>query len=259
MMYQKMLEESFRVQAQIKMIQEQLKTFPEGKLICAINGTGDKWYRSDGHKSTYLPKQERELAKKLAHKKYLSLQLKHLLQEKSAIDFYLRHHNVEAYQEEQTFLNSPKYKQLLEPVFVSLESELQEWSCAPYEKNNKYIENLVHKTYSGNLVRSKSEALIDMVLFKNNIPFRYECLLQLGEAYVYPDFTIRHPRTGETFYWEHFGMMDNSNYCQKACSKIQLYSSYGIYPTIQLITTYETKQHPLSTDVIRKIVEHYFL
>ena len=87
MIYQKMLDESSRIQAQIKSLKEQLKKFPEGKLICAANGNGCKWYRSDGHKSVYLPKKERELAKQLAHKKYLSLQLEHLLQEKSAIDF----------------------------------------------------------------------------------------------------------------------------------------------------------------------------
>lgn len=259
MIYQKMLDESSRIQAQIKSLKEQLKKFPEGKLICAANGNGCKWYRSDGHKSVYLPKKERELAKQLAHKKYLSLQLEHLLQEKSAIDFYLRHHNVEAYQEEQLFLNSPKYKSLLEPVFIPLDQELQTWSNASYEKNDKYQENLVHKTYSGNFVRSKSEALIDMVLYKSKIPFRYECLLQLGDTFLYPDFTIRHPRTGQVYYWEHFGMMDNANYCQKAYSKLQLYSLHGIYPTIQLITTYETKDNPLSTEMIRKIIEFYFL
>ena len=57
---------------------------------------------------------------------------------------------------------------------------------APYEKCNNHPENLKIQSYSGNLVRSKSEMLIDMFLFKNCIPFRYESLLQLDEINMYP-------------------------------------------------------------------------
>lgn len=42
-------------------------------------------------------------------------------------------------------------------------------------------------------------------------------------------------------------------------SKIQKYASCGIVPGIHLITTYETKEHPLSTEIIEKIIKHYFL
>ena len=78
----------------------------------------------------------------------------------------------------------------------------------PYEKNPKYPEHLIHKTVSGIYVRSKSESMIALQLYTEKIPFRYECALQLGETTLYPDFTILHPKTGEIFYWEHFGMMD---------------------------------------------------
>lgn len=98
-----------------------------------------------------------------------------------------------------------------------------------------------------------------MFLYKYKIPFRYECILQLDDIFIFPDFTIRHPETGEVFYWEHFGMMDNPNYSKKVLSKLQLYISNGIIPSIQLITTYETKENPLSSEVVEKIVEHYFL
>jgi len=60
--------------------------------------------------------------------------------------------------------------------------------------------------------RYKSEVFIDMALFTNNIPFRYECALELGHSTLYPDFTIRHPKTGEICYWEHFGLMDDPSY-----------------------------------------------
>ena len=55
---------------------------PEGKLICC----GNKFYRSDGHKKTYIKKKDKVLAEKLAVKKYLSALLEDLEKEKSATE-----------------------------------------------------------------------------------------------------------------------------------------------------------------------------
>ena len=43
----------------------------------------------------------------------------------------------------------------------------------------------MHKGSSGNYVRSKSESMIDMVLYIHKIPFRYECALILGETTLF--------------------------------------------------------------------------
>lgn len=101
--------------------------------------------------------------------------------------------------------------------------------------------------------------MIDLLLYTNRIPFRYECALHLGKVTLYPDFTILHPHNKNLFYWEHFGLMDDSSYCQTVSSKLFTYSSHGIIPSIHLITTYETQQNPLSIDTIQKIIDHYFL
>ncbi len=254
-----MLINSEKLEKEIKAIQLKLKDFPEGKFICAVNGANYKWYRSDGHKSVYIPKSERALAEQLAHKKYLELQLKNMQQEKHAIDSYLKLSNPNANQTELDFFTSPKYQDLLTHISSPLSMELQEWMNSPYEKNKKYQENLIYKAASGNMVRSKSERLIDMILSRRKIPFRYEFLLQLGELFLYPDFTIRHPRTGKVYYWEHFGLMDNPDYAEKSSLKIRTYISNGIIPSIQLITTYETKESPLSIEMVEEIVRYHFL
>lgn len=177
--------------------------------------------------------------------------------ERNALGFYLRHHSPTG--KSELLLTKPsEYEKLLNPFFVPLSKELSDWMHAPYERNMLHQESLLYKASSGNMVRSKSEMLIDMCLHTHNIPFRYECALQLGDSTLYPDFTLRHPHTGQYFYWEHFGMMDNLTYAENACSKLRLYSSYGIIPSIQLITTYETKECPLSTELIEKIIEYYF-
>lgn len=96
-------------------------------------------------------------------------------------------------------------------------------------------------------------------LHMNKIPYRYEAALKLGNIMYYPDFTIRHPKTGEIFYWEHFGMMDKKEYAKNAYSKLEVYHRYGIIPGVNLIMTFETKDHPLGMDEVAEIVKRYFL
>lgn len=243
---------------QISSIKEQLKLLPPGKLVCSQNGEYQKWYQSDGHKKIYIPKANKQLAEQLARKKYLSLLLEDLKNEKKAIQFYLRHSSFHG-KCERLLTDDSEYKNLLTPYFSPLSEELSTWSKTEYESNPNYQEQLVHKGSSGIFVRSKSESMIDMVLYIHKIPFRYECALTLGETTLYPDFTIRHPKTGEIFYWEHFGLMDNPTYSKNAYAKLQLYTNHGIIPSIHLITTYETKEHPLTAENIEKIVKNYFL
>lgn len=254
-----MIAEHKRLEEKISLLQTQLKSYPDGKLICVRNGSHIKWFHSDGHTQTYIPKKNRAYAEQLATKKYLATLLEQFQHEKTAIEYYLRHHNTSSSAPELLLQDSSGYKELLSPYFQSPSQELLNWMNSHFEKNPLYPELLIHKTVSGNLVRSKSEAIIDMSLYMHKIPFRYECALSLGEITLYPDFTLRHPHTGEYFYWEHFGLMDDDSYSKNACSKLQLYASHGIIPSIQLITTYETKEHPLTSDTIEKIIEQYFL
>ena len=189
----------------------------------------------------------------------LQARLKELLQEQRAIDFYLRHHNSDAGYAEHLLSENSLYSELLSPYFTPESQELQKWMAQPYESNPAYPEQRIHKTSAGIFVRSKSEALIAMLLYMNKIPFRYECALSLGNVTVFPDFTIRHPHTGQFFYWEHFGMMDSSVYAKNAFSKLQLYTEHGIVQSIQLLTTYETKEHPLDSAAAENLIKSYFL
>ena len=258
MLYNLILKEYQKLQIKIRSLEEQLKSFPSGKLICCHQKNRCKWYQSDGHKKTYIPKSNRTFAEQLAIKKYLTYTLEELAHEKTALEFYLNHHQTTVSKANQLLTEASGYQELLSPFFTPVSTELTAWMNHPYETNLEYPEHLIHKTSSGHLVRSKSEAMISHVLYTQNIPFRYEALLTLDHMNLYPDFTIRHPRTGETFYWEHFGLMDDPAYCKNAASKLQLFSSHGIVPMIQLITTYETQKSPLTIDVIEKIVEHFF-
>lgn len=238
---------------QIADIDKNLKGLPEGDFICTQSGKYSKWYCN----KKYLPKSEEALAQKLAYRKYLNICRTELEDELKISQRYVK--TLSQNKSEKMLLNSKEMRRLTSTFFTPRNSKFDEWMHMPYDKNPAYPEKLVHKSISGNCLRSKSEALIDMLLFKAKIPYRYECQLIVGKNIYYPDFTIVHPVTGELYYWEHFGQMDNPEYCKKACAKIQEYSMNGIIPSVNLIMTFETKDNPLTSDVIDKIITHYFL
>lgn len=134
-----------------------------------------------------------------------------------------------------------------------------EMACGELWNQSFSSGNLIHTTLAGHKVRSKSEVIISNLLYTNQIPYRYEAVLPLKEFTAYPDFTILHPVTNKIFYWEHFGMMDNAPYCDTACNKLKTYCYNGIFPSMQLITTYETSKCPISTDQVQQIITQYFL
>lgn len=244
---------------QIPDLQQKLQELPPGRLICKRNGNYSKWFLKLNQKLTYLPKSQRALAQELALKEFYSRKLKYILQEKEAFATYLK----KAPTQNPSFLNllepSSLYRELLSDYFRPRSEVLFQWANAPYETNPLYPEECIHNSCSGNKLRSKSEVLIDTELFLYKIPFRYESALHLGSNTIFPDFTIRHPKTGNFFYWEHFGIMDEPSYSQKTFSKLLLYNSHNIIPTINLITTYETKKHPLDINYVHSLIQQYFL
>lgn len=250
------MKEKNRLEKLIEKTKKRIEKLPEGKFIFVKNGKYSKWYNSINGKHHYISKANRTLAEKLAYKKLLTAQLSEYHCELNAIKYYLENH---LSNDTPLPLDHPDYVNLLSPYYKPISKELDEWVNCEYERNTKYQESLSYKTASGHIVRSKSEMLIDMTLSSYKIPFRYECALHIDGYIYYPDFTIRHPKTGELYYWEHFGMMEDDGYRANAFSKLNTYSNAGIIPGINLITTYETQEVPLNSDLINRIIEYYFL
>lgn len=263
LIYQKLLlKRKEYLEQEILNLQEKISLLPPGTLVCTKNGKRFKWYHSLNHSYTYLPKSQEILAENLALKNYCQLQLKHLTAERDAINAYLSKSS-DFSPGLSFFEHHPEHQRLLSKAlqssFSTLSKELAIWASASYETNPSHPEQLSCTSISGHLLRSKSEVIIDTALCTNKIPFRYECILTLDSKTFFPDFTIRHPENGSFFYWEHFGMMDSPAYSQNAFSKLQIYACHGILPTVNLITTYETKEHPLSAQNVQELITHYFL
>ena len=254
-----MLDKRKQIEKRLQNIEQHIRKLPKGKLICSRTGKYFKWECSDGKKKTYIPKKERLFAEKLAAKKYLVALWNDLNHEKYAIELYLRRHSNYKPEVDQLLSGSPEVERLLSPYFSPLSRELDEWMKSQYETNPQNPEYLTHKVSANEFVRSKSEAMIAKVLKQNKIPYRYEAKLEVGNVSMYPDFTIRHPKTGETYYWEHFGLLDKPEYVRKMHYKLQTFTSHNIMPGINLITTYENQETPLTFEMIEMMVKYYFL
>lgn len=186
----------------------------------------------------------------MALKKYYSLLLFETEEELSLLKSYkkkLSSSSLSKPLSTDLLADSSPYYPLLQSYFAKdkLPVSAQKWCAESYETNSSHPEHLIHTTLAGHKVRSKSEVIIANLLYTNHIPYRYEAALPLKEFTAYPDFTIMHPVTNKIFYWEHFGMMDNAPYCDTACNKLKTYCYNGIFPSMQLITTYETSKCPI--------------
>lgn len=91
------------------------------------------------------------------------------------------------------------------------------------------------------------------------IPYRYEYPLVLdGNVRVYPDFTILKMPERQEVYLEHFGMMDDEEYVEKALFKLSNYERNDIFLGVNLFITYETGKRPINTRALDKMLRQIF-
>lgn len=126
----------------------------------------------------------------------------------------------------------------------------RQWANTPYRKSDKNPAGRKKVTSRGLKVRSKSEVIIAELLYKHDVPFRYEQLIFVGGGTVLaPDFTFLNVLQGE-IYWEHAGMPDNPEYRKRHFWKRGIYESMGIYPWKNYIETYDNEKGSCDADLI---------
>lgn len=101
-----------------------------------------------------------------------------------------------------------------------------------------YETGKVHEALTGDMLRSKSEVIIANLLHERQIPFRYEEPLIAEDGTLrLPDFTVTWG--GQTFYWEHIGLLDLAEYSREWEVKKTWYERW--FPG-RLLTTEENAQ-----------------
>lgn len=94
----------------------------------------------------------------------------------------------------------------------------------------RYLEaSLIHRTSNRTLVRSKSEVIIADALTAAGIEFAYERPFTGYDGTIrLPDFVIEDAATGETYLWEHLGMLANPQYARAWERKKDWYAASGV-------------------------------
>ncbi len=113
------------------------------------------------------------------------------------------------------------------------------WGDQQYRRDTKYPETLVHRTLKGDYVRSKSEVIIANCYYLKNIQYRSEEVTQVGKYFFAPDFKILVPGKRKIKIHEHFGLMNNSEYREKALWKMSVYIENGYRPYEDIIFTFD--------------------
>lgn len=250
------LKRQERLFAEAAALRQSISNLPEGRFFCVKNGKYVKWFYYRDGKELYIPKNKRELAQKLVYRRFLEDRLAEVEREQHAWESYAALTQTNLTSAEEKWYEGPA-AELLQSMHRPLSEELEIWLSEDYEANEMYPEKLRHRSASGHVLRSKSEAMIDTELFRRGIPFRYECALRLSDSTVYPDFLLRHPESGRLAVWEHFGMMDSVSYADSAARKLQAYIRAGYLPSYNFLMTFETQEHPLQPDDVAELIEHF--
>lgn len=211
-------------------------------------------------KGRFIPRKETKLAVQLAQKDYDISIIKLLKKQISQTRQYLK--NINSISACYTKLH-PARQQLITPVTLTDEQYAEQWQSVswqgrPFAQDEHYL-----LTNRNEKVRSKSEVLIANALAKHGIAYRYEYPQSLKNSQnkiitFYPDFLCLNIKTRDEYIWEHFGLMDNTDYAQKAVRKLQFYAQNKIFPGRNLIITMETQTEPLTPQFVETMIKEYF-
>ncbi len=234
-----------------------MKRAPKGSLkLSKSNGIIQYYHRmEDSKKLVYISKNDKMMIKSLAQKDYDQRFLKIANNEKKQVKNIL--YNLANTELMDVYSKTnPNKKEFVTPYILTDEQFLEQWLSVEY-KGKKIDDDIpVIITERGERVRSKSEKIIADKLYSMGIPYRYEYPLVLGGfGIVYPDFTLLNMNNRKEIYMEHFGMMDDAEYCKKAISKIEQYEKNDVYIGKNLVVTFETSKQTLNTGVLEGVLK----
>lgn len=241
--------------------QKDLSNAPENILRCRQQGNHYYYYlKGTEHdaKEQYLPVKEKDAAIAVAQSDYdrrvLKLAQKELEQIKRLLLLYENGAADDVYEK-----MCAARQFLITPLELPDRMYAEEWRSVEYNKKGFMEGDPEYYTELGERVRSKSELIIANTLARFQIPYRYECPLMLKSVTIHPDFMVLNVHLRKVFLWEHFGMMDDPGYFEKAWRRIEMYERNGILAGEKLIITCETAKSPINTRQLENTIRQRFL
>ncbi len=244
-------------------LQKSLKNSISGKLYVKNIEGEHRFYCYDENEAPsvkYLRKNQQEKISQLAQKDYEAKLLKVVQkQEKAALRCLKILKKAECQEDFSSVYEElpAEIKSIVKPINSADEEYAKKWLSHKFTK--KPVSNdYPFFTMRGDHVRSKSELIIADRLYMAKVPYRYEAPTSTSLTDIfYPDFTVLNKRTKKEYYWEHFGMMDNPQYCAACMDRINQYAQGDYYQGENLIITYESATKPLKTKYIDWLIDKY--
>jgi hypothetical protein len=122
-----------------------------------------------------------------------------------------------------------------------------------------YADRLKHRTGEGVRVRSKSEVVVAYALERIGLRPEYEVPLYARSGdprdFRLPDFTILHE--GETWFWEHLGMLSSAKYRSDWADKEAWYKANGYWERV--VTSEDGLDGSIHADEIERIARSRIL
>ena len=250
-------EQYLSLQNRKEWIEGELKKAPAGRISIQKRGDYYRWYLYKDQKRQYLTKRSKQKAEDRAYKLYLETELEDVAQKLFALESFLNLYGSRSNRAETLLEENPAIRELISPRLLAMPDDLERWANEKYEKSTKHPEHLKFPTVRGEMVRSKSEALISYVLVQNHIPYRYECALPVNGETFHPDFTILRPFDRKIIIWEHLGLLDDPSYINRTTYKLNRYMKNGWIPGKNLILTAETDLLPLDIRQVEELVKFH--
>lgn len=227
---------------------------PKGKIRIVKHGQSYHYFihEKGNKKGKYIPVSKIQTVKHIAEKEYLRRLILRLEKQSKVLEkasSVLRKNPLPQITEARTALFTP----------ASFPDRI-------FERKWQTIQNPAEKrktefvTERGETVCSKSELMIANALNRRKIAYHYEMPLSLkGYGTIHPDFLCLNARTHKEIIWEHFGMMSDPKYAEKAVAKLHSFSNNGFTIGKNLILSFETSGNPLSTVTINKMIDDYLV
>lgn len=236
---------------------------PEGRIVASKHGSGYQFYLlcNGKLKRSYLSKKDKDFICALCQKKY-DLEAAKIIKEKLRI--------LKDFKKEYEFFSIKDMQENLGDGICNNADKLflsdKEYAAIWTESGNGYKTKLFKEgeaefiCENGCRVRSKSEMLIVDALIKHGVPFKYEFPFKCKNGSVlHPDFLCLNVKSRKEFFWEHFGMMSDSDYVDNMVFKMDLYRKSGLILGQDLIFTMETLRKPLTSAEICDVIQKYLV
>ncbi len=243
-----------------KEIKERLKKAPQGNLRISNSHAKPEYYYkpegASGGNGSYIKKRDMGQAIAIAQRDYDRQLLGNIERRIALIEKFVERYVCMRPEDVYDMLN-PYRRELVSPLVISDAEYVKRWQRVEYQGKPFAEEVGSIITERGERVRSKSEKIIADKLYAMAIPYRYECPITLaGGIRVYPDFTMLKMPERKEVYLEHFGLLDEESYLESTLRKLNSYSENGIFLGDNLLVTYETSRHPLSTKMLEGVLRN---